>query len=84
MGRLRQAMHALRHPAVFHLRRGAYELAERYAALHQYAICRRILADELGAAPSRRTTALYEAIRAETVQGASAAMSPMPGDEFGH
>lgn len=36
---------------------------ERNAALEQYEICRRVLAEELGIEPSERTTALYERIR---------------------
>jgi predicted ATPase/DNA-binding SARP family transcriptional activator/predicted negative regulator of RcsB-dependent stress response len=35
----------------------------RNAALSQYEICRRLLADELGVEPTDRTTALYEQIR---------------------
>ena len=36
---------------------------QRNAALKQYRICRRTLADELGVEPSERTTALFEQIR---------------------
>src|SRR5262249_41150380 len=33
---------------------------QRSAALHQYDLCRRVLAGELGVAPEAETTALYE------------------------
>jgi DNA-binding SARP family transcriptional activator len=36
---------------------------QRGAALYQYRVCRRTLARELGVAPDRETTALYERIR---------------------
>lgn len=35
----------------------------RSAALHQFQVCRRILAEELGVEPAEETTALFEAIR---------------------
>jgi hypothetical protein len=38
---------------------------QRNAALRQYQICRRTLADELGVEPSERTTELFEQIRDE-------------------
>lgn len=40
---------------------------DRSAALAQYDICRRILADELGVEPERETSALYEQIRAGAI-----------------
>lgn len=40
---------------------------ERAAALRQYEICRRILADELGIEPSLATTQLYQQIEADQI-----------------
>jgi DNA-binding SARP family transcriptional activator len=40
---------------------------QRNAALHQYCTCRHLLKAELGVEPAEETTALYEAIRAETL-----------------
>ena len=43
------------------------ESGQRSAALAQYEVCRDALRQELGVAPARETTALYEAIRGESV-----------------
>jgi predicted ATPase/DNA-binding SARP family transcriptional activator len=54
---------------------------QRSAALAQYEICRRILAEELHAAPSAETTALYEQIKAhapDDAPPAPAAPAPPP------
>ncbi len=40
---------------------------QRSAALSQYAICRRVLAEELGVEPAAETRALYERLRSEPV-----------------
>lgn len=40
---------------------------QRNAALHQFETCCRIVRDELGVDPAEETTALYQAIRAETL-----------------
>lgn len=39
---------------------------DRSAALAQYAVCRKVLAEELNAEPSAATTALYEHLKAQT------------------
>jgi len=41
---------------------------QRSAALAQYNVCRRVLADELGVEPEEETVALYEHIRASTTE----------------
>ena len=51
---------------------------QRSAALAQYEICRRLLADELGAEPAAETTALYEAIKAGTFPPPSAKTPNLP------
>jgi DNA-binding SARP family transcriptional activator len=50
-----------------HLMRLHYLAGDRTAAIRQYQRCIEILRAELGVAPSRRTTALYEQIRADQV-----------------
>lgn len=42
------------------------QTGQRSAALAQYEVCRHVLAEELGIAPSPETTALYEQIKRET------------------
>jgi DNA-binding SARP family transcriptional activator len=61
-----------------------YLARNRTAALRQYAQCVDALREELGVGPSRRTTALYEQIRADHLAGlpfepedARAAMEPL-------
>ncbi len=53
---------------------------QRSAALAQYEICRRMLADELGVAPTPETTALYERIREATA--APPHNLPLPATPF--
>lgn len=48
---------------------------QRNAALHQYTVCRRLLAKELGVEPADETTALYRSVRTATL---SATASPSP------
>jgi len=45
-----------------------YLAGNRTAALRQYLLCRDTLAEELGVNPSRATAALYEQIRADSVE----------------
>jgi len=45
-----------------------YLAGDRTAALRQYLLCRHTLAEELGVRPSRETAALYERIRADSVE----------------
>ena len=52
----------LREQAHRQLMRAYYRLGERACAVKQYFTCRRLLAVELGVAPSRETLALHEAI----------------------
>src|SRR5689334_4618799 len=53
---------------------------QRDAALAQYETCRRLLAEELGTAPTAETVALYEQIRAEAPErrGTDALALPHP------
>jgi DNA-binding SARP family transcriptional activator len=55
---------------------------QRSAALAQYALCRQVLADELGVAPADETQALYRAIlanqREARVPDDAPALSPFP------
>ena len=63
--------------------RGLWSLGERGAALEQYEACRRILADELGLAPSPELTALVERLRASAAAGQSSiphSFTTPPGD----
>ncbi|MCJ7735971.1 MAG: hypothetical protein MUQ10_01480, partial [Anaerolineae bacterium] len=53
------------------------ETGQRSVALRQYRHCVRVLEEELGAAPSAETTALYEAVRATGPDLASAEASPV-------
>jgi len=54
-----------------------YLAGDRTAALRQYQICLNTLADDLGVKPSGATTALYEQIRADSLEGmARAKASP--------
>jgi len=57
---------------------------QRSAALAQYAICRQVLADELGVAPADETRALYQAIMANQREGRvpddARALPPSPAD----
>jgi DNA-binding SARP family transcriptional activator len=48
---------------------------KRGAALTQYELCRRTLADELGVAPAPETVALYEQIRAGTLDHSTIALT---------
>jgi WD40 repeat protein/DNA-binding SARP family transcriptional activator len=41
---------------------------QRSAAIHQYEICKRVLQEELGIAPSSETTLLYERIKADAFE----------------
>jgi predicted ATPase len=60
---------------------------QRSAALAQYAICRQVLADELGIAPADETQALYQAILANQLEARmpddALAMTPLPADPGG-
>ncbi len=47
---------------------------QRAAALRQYEECQRLLAAELGVAPEKETTALYEAVKAKKMVGRGARM----------
>jgi DNA-binding SARP family transcriptional activator/predicted ATPase len=51
---------------------------ERSAALAQYEICRRALADELGVEPDTETTTLYEQIEMGKLRGQRAVSLPLP------
>src|SRR3954452_23181866 len=57
---------------------------QRSAALAQYAICRQVLADELGIAPADETRALYHAILADQLDARvpddALAMTPLPAE----
>jgi len=60
---------------------------QRSAALAQYAICRQVLADELGVAPADETQALYQAILANRldarVSDGALATTPLPAEPGG-
>lgn len=60
---------------------------QRSAALAQYAICRQVLADELGIAPADETQALYHAILANQFEARvtddAPAMTPLSADTGG-
>jgi DNA-binding SARP family transcriptional activator len=60
---------------------------QRSAALAQYAICRQILADELGIGPADETQALYHAILANQLDARvpddAPAMTPLPAEPGG-
>jgi WD40 repeat protein/DNA-binding SARP family transcriptional activator len=58
------ALEPWREAAYAQLMRGLWASDQRGAALEQYEICCRILADELGLEPEAETSALYERIRA--------------------
>ncbi|MFN0123898.1 MAG: BTAD domain-containing putative transcriptional regulator [Blastocatellia bacterium] len=65
-----------------------YFSGDRPAALQQYEQCAAMLRQELGVAPSRKTTELYEMIRADQVPLPAGSMTPelpppsLPGSEF--
>lgn len=60
---------------------------QRSAALAQYAICRQVLADELGIAPADETQALYRAILANQIEARvpddAPTLTPLPADPGG-
>lgn len=59
-------------------------LGQRSAALAQYEVCRRALADELGVEPEAETTALYEHIRQARPEtpGRPTTPAPRPANPF--
>ncbi|HOT92131.1 MAG TPA: AAA family ATPase [Anaerolineae bacterium] len=55
---------------------------QRSAALKQYELCRRLLAEELGVAPTAETEALYDRIRAEAEETHELRLSEVSGGVF--
>jgi DNA-binding SARP family transcriptional activator len=69
----------LREAAYRQLMIGLTRSGQRTAALAQYEICRRRLADELGVEPTAETTALYERIQVDALRESRArAVQPAP------
>ena len=86
------ALDPLHEPAHRHLMQIYTWVGQPAAALQQYQVCVRLLAQELGIAPSAETTALYEAIKAKRLPAppgaleekptAAIAASPLPAAPF--